>query len=89
MGENVKRAPATQNNRFPDTRMGVEQVLTDAFTRAKDYERAWKEYEANKGKKGAVVPRRDLELDALVEILNAKRFFTCHSYVQSEINAAM
>jgi hypothetical protein len=33
--------------------------------------------------------RRDLELDALVEILNKKRFITCHSYVQSEITAAM
>ncbi|WP_132053895.1 amidohydrolase family protein [Pseudocnuella soli] len=89
LGENVKRSPAAQNNRFPDTRMGVEQVLTDAFTRAKDYEKAWKDYEANKGKKGAVAPRRDLELDALVEIMNEQRFITCHSYVQSEINAAM
>jgi imidazolonepropionase-like amidohydrolase len=67
--------------------MGVEQVLVDAFTRAKDYQKEWKEYEANKNKKGvvAVAPRRDLELDALVEVLNNKRFITCHSYVQSEI----
>ena len=91
LGENVKRSSAQpgQNNRFPDTRMGVEQVLVDAFTRARDYEKAWKAYEANKGKKGAVAPRRDLELDALVEILNNQRHITCHSYVQSEINAAM
>jgi imidazolonepropionase-like amidohydrolase len=87
LGENVKRSSSTQGNtRFPDTRMGVEQVLVDAFTRAKDYERGWKEY--NKDKKGAA-PRRDLELDALVEILNNKRHITCHSYVQSEINSAM
>jgi imidazolonepropionase-like amidohydrolase len=87
LGENVKRSPAIagQQNRYPDTRMGVEEVLTDAFTRAKDYEKAWKEYDANKNKKGVVAPRRDLELDALVEILNNKRFITCHSYVQSEI----
>jgi imidazolonepropionase-like amidohydrolase len=91
LGENVKRSPAQagQNNRYPDTRMGVEQVLVDAFTRARDYEKSWKEYNGNKGKKGAVAPRRDLELDALVEILNNKRHITCHSYVQSEINAAM
>src|SRR4029079_9321164 len=52
-----------------------------------DYKKAWEEYEANKKKKGvvAVAPRRDLELDALVEILDNKRFITCHSYVQSEI----
>ncbi len=91
LGENVKRSPAQpgQNNRYPDTRMGVEQVLVDAFTRAREYENSWKEYNANKNKKGAVAPRRDLELDALVEILNNQRHITCHSYVQSEINAAM
>jgi imidazolonepropionase-like amidohydrolase len=66
--------------------MGVEQVLADAFTRAYDYENSWKTW--NKNKKGAP-PRRDLELDALVEILNNKRFITCHAYVQSEINSAM
>lgn len=75
LGENVKRSGSNANNRFPDTRMGVEQILEDAFTRARDYERAG----ANK--------RKDLELDALVEILNKKRFITCHSYVQSEITS--
>ena len=91
LGENVKRSPANagQQNRFPDTRMGVEEVLTDAFTRAKDYERSWMEYESARNKKGITAPRRDLELDALVEILNNKRFITCHSYVQSEITSAM
>jgi imidazolonepropionase-like amidohydrolase len=77
LGENVKRSYSSGNNRFPDTRMGVEEVLTDAFSRARDYEKA------GPGKK------RDLELDALVEILNKKRFITCHSYVQSEITAMM
>lgn len=94
LGENVKRSTSaignrSNNNRFPDTRMGVEQVLTDAFTRAHDYENAWKAYESTKNKKGVAAPRRDLELDALVEILNNKRFITCHSYVQSEITSAM
>ncbi len=77
LGENVKRSYNTANIRFPDTRMGVEQVLMDAFTRAREYE-----------KQGAG-KRIDLELEALVEILNHKRFVTCHSYVQSEINAMM
>ena len=74
LGENVKRSFSRGNSRFPDTRMGVEQVLTDAFERARDYQKE------GPGK------RRDLELDALSEILNHKRFITCHSYVQSEIN---
>lgn len=94
LGENVKRSPSaigngSNNNRYPDTRMGVEQLLIDAFSRAKDYQRAWKDYDANKTKKGVVAPRRDLELDALVEILNEKRYITCHSYVQSEINSSI
>lgn len=79
LGENVKQSNWGERNtvRFPQTRMGVEQVYTDAFTRARDYE-----------KQGAG-KRRDLELDALVEILHQKRFITCHSYVQSEINMLM
>lgn len=94
LGENVKRSAATQgNNRYPDTRMGVEQVYVDAFTRAKDYKKEWDDYNAEKDKlikakkpvTGLIPPRRDLELDALVEILEKKRFITCHSYVQSEI----
>ena len=98
LGENVKRSAATQGNiRYPDTRMGVEQVLVDAFTRAKDYKKEWDTYntakeQLTKAKKpltGLNPPRRDLELDALVEILEKKRFITCHSYVQSEINGAM
>jgi len=98
LGENVKRTISQNNNRFPDTRMGVEEVLMDAFTRARDYENEWKAAGAAEGaakKKGAAAAsgnpnvRRDLELDALVEILNHKRFITCHSYVQSEITALM
>jgi imidazolonepropionase-like amidohydrolase len=92
LGENVKRSSASSgNNRFPDTRMGVEQVIADAFQRAKEYEAEWKAADENNKKKGAtpIVVRRDLELDALVEIMNSKRFITMHSYVQSEINAAM
>src|SRR5690606_27445934 len=80
LGENVKQSnwgDAT-GSRFRQTRMGVEQVFVDAFTRAK-------EYKAAKSIKGNLV-RRDLELDALVEILEEKRFITSHSYVQSEIN---
>ena len=97
LGENVKRTTSSANNRFPDTRMGVEQVLVDAFQRAKDYEDAIKKALAvnTSGKKGlpAANPRntvrRDLELDALVEIMNKKRYITCHSYVQTEITYAM
>lgn len=86
LGENVKQTnwgipEGTPNKRFPQTRMGVEQVYMDEFTRAK-------EYKAARSVKGSNV-RRDLELDAIVEILDKKRFITCHSYLQSEINMLM
>jgi len=93
LGENVKRTASTQGNtRYPDTRMGVEEVQMDAFARAADYQKQMKEAEQNNKKKGGdaqMSVRRDLELDALVEIMNSKRFITCHSYVQSEITELM
>ncbi|GAB2702245.1 amidohydrolase family protein [Mucilaginibacter koreensis] len=85
LGENVKQSngntPSGPNIRYPQTRMGVEQVYVDAFTRAK-------EYKAARAAKNSTT-RRDLELDALVEILDGQRNITCHSYVQSEINMLM
>ncbi len=81
LGENVKKSRSSRNNRFPDTRMGVEQVYVDHFTRARDYEK--------RKLAGDKTLRPDLEMETIVDILNAKRFVTCHSYVQSEINMLM
>ena len=91
LGENVKRSRASSSSRFPDTRMGVEQVFVDAFNRAKIYENNWKNFNelSKKEKINAISPRKDLELEALVDILNSNMFITCHSYVQSEINMLM
>lgn len=93
LGENVKQANwgDQQTVRFPQTRMGVEQVYVDYFTRAAEYKQQqakWSSTDAS-SKASAVPPRKDLELDALAEILDSKRFITCHSYVQSEINMLM
>ena len=84
LGENVKQSNwgSQYRTRFPQTRMGVEQIMYDAFSQAKEYDYNSRNYKKNKTLK----PRKDLELDALVEILNKKRFITCHSYIQSEIN---
>ncbi|GAB3013614.1 amidohydrolase family protein [Spirosoma pulveris] len=91
LGENVKQANYPNPGvltRFPQSRMGVEQVFMDHFTRAKEYAAGWAAYNKlnAKEKATAMMPRRDIELDALAEILANKRFITCHSYVQSEIN---
>jgi imidazolonepropionase-like amidohydrolase len=87
LGENVKQANwnITNPTRFPQTRMGVEQVFTDYFQRAKEYDATWKAYNANAKRDKSKAPRVDLELQTLAEILNKERFITCHSYVQSEI----
>lgn len=82
LGENVKQSNWGSNNtvRFPQTRMGVEQVYLDYFQRAKEY---------NDLKKTGKPYRKDIELETLAEILNKERFISCHSYVQSEINMLM
>ena len=93
LGENVKQSNwgDLERVRFPQTRMGVEQVFYDAFYRAKKYKKAWEEYNnlSFSEKKKIYPPREDLELNALVEILDNERFITCHSYMQSEINMLM
>ena len=92
LGENVKRSNSQRpSDRYPQTRMGVDQIIRDRFKAARDYKKAFADYDAKiktlpAAQRDAVVPpRRDLELDALVEILDGKRFIHCHSYVQSEI----
>ncbi len=91
LGENVKRSSNQESIRYPQTRMGVEQVYRDAFTQAQAYQKQWQDYNAlsSRQKSDASSPRRDLALEAMVEILNDERFITCHSYVQSEINMLM
>ena len=91
LGENVKRSRAPSSIRFPQTRMGVEQVYVDGFTNAVEYEKEWNAYNnlPRKSKPSAKKPRRDLVHEAMLEIVNGERFITCHSYVQSEINMLM
>lgn len=80
LGENVKQSNWQSFDRFPQTRMGVEQVFINYFQRGKEYD----------DKKKAGQPYRyDEEMEVLAEILNGERFISCHSYVQSEINMLM
>ena len=93
LGENVKQSNWGDFNtiRFPQTRMGVEQVFYDAFYKAKKYKNAWAEYNnlSLRKKRETIPPREDIELNVLAEILDGKRHITCHSYVESEINMLM
>ncbi len=80
LGENVKQSNWQSFERFPQTRMGVEQVFMNYFQRAKEYDTK---------KKSGQPYRYDEELEVIAEILNGERFISCHSYVQSEINMLM
>jgi imidazolonepropionase-like amidohydrolase len=77
LGENVKRAGGT--GRFPQTRMGVQTFIANRFTAAQEYLN-----NLNSGA-NAVPPRRNLELEALAEIIQGKRWIHCHAYRQDEI----
>jgi imidazolonepropionase-like amidohydrolase len=88
LGENPKQANfgADRTNRYPKTRSGVEETIREAFSRAKDYDREWADWRA---KRRPLPPRRDLQLEALSEILSGKRLIHCHSYRADEILALM
>ncbi len=89
LGENPKRPGSGQNRgprRYPATRLGVEYVIRDAFTRAKAYREAWREYERRKAAGEDVPPpRRDLQLEPLVEVLEGRRLVHAHAYRADEI----
>jgi imidazolonepropionase-like amidohydrolase len=86
LGENPKQSnfggQRADPPRYPQSRAGVEQVIRDAFTRGRDYKAQWAEWNA---KHQGLPPRRDLQLDAIAEILDGKRMIHVHSYRQDEI----
>ncbi|MFY9531280.1 MAG: amidohydrolase family protein [Candidatus Acidiferrales bacterium] len=91
LGENPKRSgfrpPPGIPERYPATRLGVEEVIRQAFTQAKEYKKKWDDYNRRKaaGEQNLIPPRRDLKLDPLVEVLEGKRYIHSHCYRQDEI----
>jgi imidazolonepropionase-like amidohydrolase len=79
LGENPKRVGS---DRYPETRMGTEQIIADRFRMARDYETRRNEWNQNRE---GIPPRRDIRLDALVDILNEDILVQSHSYRQDEI----
>lgn len=82
LGENPKRSP----NRYPNTRMGVQEIIRDHFRAARDYEAEWKRWEADKAKAG-IPPRRDLRMEAILDILDQKLLVSSHGYRADEFLA--
>ena len=93
LGENPKESnfqAIPGSRRYPQTRMGVEQVIRDVFTRAVAYRTEWQQYEAarrglRRGQAEPIPPRRDLQLEALVEIMDGRRLVHAHCYRADEI----
>ena len=95
LGENPKRAGNAAQNvgganarplRYPATRMGVEDVIRQAFIDAREYQKNWQDYRARLAKGERIAePKRDLKLDPLVEILEGKRHVHAHCYRADEI----
>jgi len=90
LGENPKRVGLSTTpgrpSRYPVTRMGEMETLRDAFLRARDYRQSWTDYRAKvaKNDKTAVQPRRSLELEPLVEVIEGKRLVHAHGYRSDE-----
>jgi imidazolonepropionase-like amidohydrolase len=80
LGENPKRSPT----RYPNTRMGVQEIIRDHFLAARDYEKEWKRWEKEKT---GLPPRRDLRMEALLDILNQKLLVSSHGYRADEFLA--
>ncbi|WP_396203615.1 amidohydrolase family protein [Gemmatimonas sp.] len=80
LGENPKRSPT----RYPNTRMGVQEIIRDHFLAARDYEKEWKAWEKTKT---GLPPRRDLRMEALLDILNQKLLVSSHGYRADEFLA--
>ncbi|MBL8990471.1 MAG: amidohydrolase family protein, partial [Phycisphaerae bacterium] len=89
LGENPKGGNSpertTGSPRYPQTRMGVETLIRDRFIAAREYARALAEHKSKRFVRPEAPPRRDLELEALAEILAGTRLVHCHSYRQDEI----
>jgi len=90
LGENPKRSnggiPGIPQ-RYPATRMGVEETIRDAFARAVDYKKSWDDFNRRKaaGEQNFIPLRRDLQLEPLVEVLEGKRYLHSHCYRADEI----
>lgn len=87
LGENPTRVHGAANNILPRTRMGVEFVIREAFSKAREYMDAWDRYNKSKTQKGfrGAPPAYDLRLETLADILRGDIIVHCHSYRADEI----
>jgi N-acetylglucosamine-6-phosphate deacetylase len=91
LGENVKQSNwNTPKPRYPDTRMGVMEIIEDAFQAAKDYREEWEIYkEKSISNKNLIAPRKILRYEKILDILEGRTIIHCHAYRQDEVLALL
>ncbi len=91
LGENPKESnfqpPPGIPQRYPATRLGVEEVIRQAFIEAREYKKHWDDYNTRKaaGEANLIPPRKDDRLEPLVEVMEGKRYVHAHCYRADEI----
>ncbi|MBA4251493.1 MAG: amidohydrolase [Chlorobiaceae bacterium] len=82
LGENPIRVHGRGNNIHPRSRMGIEQIIRQAFLDAKQYKKEWEDFKNNQT---LIQPKKDLRLEALVDVLDGEMIIHCHAYRSDEI----
>jgi len=80
LGENPKR----RQGRYPDTRMGTQEIIRDHFLAARDYEKEWQRWE---DEQVGMPPRRDLRMESILDILEQELLISSHGYRADEFLA--
>jgi len=85
-GENPKRIYGSRDQ-LPSTRMGNFAVQREAFVQAQDYMREWDNYneKVKRADKDATLPKHDLKLEALADVLRGKIMVQIHIYRADEM----
>lgn len=86
LGENPKQSNWNNDDpRYPQSRPGVAQIITEKFQSAADYRRAVENFPDGRRGRDRVPPRPDLEMDAIAEILAGVSRIHSHAYRADEM----
>lgn len=86
LGENPTRVHGS-GGIVPKSRMGVEFVIRQAFSKAQEYMKEWDQYNKAKSQKGfrGAPPVYNSRLETIADILRGEVIIHCHSYRADEL----
>ncbi len=86
LGENPMRSHGEGRGVHPNTRMGVEFVIRNAFAEGKKYMEDWARYNKEKATNpNAIAPAYNYRLQTMADIIKGDIMIHCHSYRADEI----